>query len=241
MRRRVARYVPRVKGLLAIVALVSLTTCAAKTPPPARVGPLVGPKPTSLLLIVTPAEFLGPHLPDTGGFTTTLEGLQYQRRYRLVDPSWYVGRQVSERFATRHALRLSVVKEAAPVEGQKGGRLPRTRPRRPSADLMLELRTVRWGIVSAPLALEYTAAARLTDDRSGRVLAENGCAEQPALAATDAASLQKAMATAAKHCIEGLTVALVPPLDAPAAPPPASDAGVLDAGLEAPDTADGGG
>jgi hypothetical protein len=211
MQPRGARYVRAVKGLLTVAALVSLTACAARTPPPDRVGRLAGPKPSSLLLIVTPAELLGPHLPDMGGFVPELEGLQLQRRYRLVDPGWWVGREVAQRFASRHALRLSVIKETAPVKGQKGGRLPRTRPARPDADLTLELRTTRWGIIEAPLALEYAAAARLIDERNGQVLAENGCAEQPALPAADAASLQKAMADAAARCIEGLTLVLVPP------------------------------
>jgi hypothetical protein len=131
-----------------------------------------------------------------GAVAMIAKGNSIVQENNVVDPAGYIAKELAGDLATAHSMTV------APAEG--------------GADFLLDVKTVNWSFVyfaTAPTRYRviYSTKLKLTDTRSGKVLAEGFCARIPKksdgapgyeeLLADQAARLKQELTAGADQCI----------------------------------------
>jgi hypothetical protein len=131
-----------------------------------------------------------------GAAAMIAKGNSIVQENNVEDPAGYIAKELAGDLATTHSLTV------VPADG--------------GADILLDVRTVNWSFAYFPTdwnsyRVIYSAKLKLTDTRSGKVLAEGFCARIPEksdgapgyeeLMADQAARLKQELTAGADHCI----------------------------------------
>jgi hypothetical protein len=131
-----------------------------------------------------------------GAVAMVAKGNSIVQEHNVEDPAGYIATALAGDLATAHSMTL------APVGG--------------GADFLLDVKTVNWSFVYFPTAprryrVIYSTKLKLTDTKSGKVLAEGFCARIPEksdsapgyeeLMADQAARLKQELTAGADQCI----------------------------------------
>jgi phosphatidylglycerophosphatase A len=131
-----------------------------------------------------------------GAVAMIAKGNSIVQENNVEDPAGYIAKELAGDLATAHSMTV--------VQAEGG------------ADILLDVRTVNWSFVYFPTAphryrVIYSAKLKLTDTRSGKVLAEGFCARIPEksdsapgyeeLLADQAARLKQELTAGADQCI----------------------------------------
>jgi hypothetical protein len=205
---------------MAFIILAGLVACAHDR------GRLEGSElrrrnPKTLLLYLEPNEQFDAHrasglafmiLPVSTFLGTLADGERFARERTIEDPAARVGEALAGALSRSYGLDRVTVTQDSPA----GAVVPVQRHPRVGADLILDVRTTRWGIAFARsqrlgrYAAHLEMEALLTDTRDGKVLARGTCVgDDPRtsdgrrydeLTANDAAVVKHDLAWAADRC-----------------------------------------
>ena len=145
-----------------------------------------------------------------GAAAMVSEGNEIVKTHRIEDPAVYIGERLASALGTRYSIRRSP--KGAPVASDEAADLAKSAA---ASDLALDVRTINWSLAYYPTSwgryrVIYSARLRLVDTRTGKVLAEGGCARVPddastapsydELLANNAERLKKELQSAAEFC-----------------------------------------
>jgi hypothetical protein len=146
-----------------------------------------------------------------GGAAMVGEGNDIVKANAVQDPAIYIGESLAEALGTRYSIRRSP--KGVPVVTDETADLAKVGA---ASDLALDVRTINWSMAYYPTSwgkyrVIYSARLRLLDTKSGKVLAEGGCARVPdeiatapsydELLANNAERLKQELRTAAEFCV----------------------------------------
>jgi hypothetical protein len=146
-----------------------------------------------------------------GGAAMISEGNDIVKKNEIQDPAVFIGETLAAALGARYSIRRSP--KGVPVVTDDAADLAKSGA---GSDLALDVRTINWTMAYYPTSwgryrVLYSARLRLLDTKTGKVLAEGGCARAPEetpaspsydeLLANNAERLKQELKAAAEFCV----------------------------------------